>query len=599
MNRKPWPILVGIVLVLLLAAALWWRPRPVTPTVTLTPALTPSPTRSLPVYPNLPTVTLSVSSNPTVSATMQIGSLATPTLVPSIGSDDVPMIEIPAGEFVMGEDYNDVHVRYLAWIRTKIASWSIMPIRLSDATPRLIVDLPTYTIDRVQVTNARYRNCVQAGVCALPEHISGLNVSQNYLDSTLYDDCPVVGVRWQDAQTYCQWVGKRLPTEAEWEKAARGTDGRAFPWGNVWDPTLILGQPVESVGSYPDRASPYDVQDMISPILEWTADSYALYPGNEQDEEFVNHKVIRGALMLTETLAHVSMRAAQRPDSRVYDIRPIGFRCANSQTPPLTLAEALVRAEVIKTPVPAATVDLSRMVEVPAGEFILGSDDAAFPENTHPARRIYVDAFYIDMYEVTNAEYAEFLNILGYHYLACNGYTCANVKPGESVNGHLVLDTGRYTVDAGFEDYAVTYVSWYGARAYCRWQDKRLPTEAEWEKAARGAEGQIYPWGNTWDPASQADDFLKRYPVGSVSINVSPYGVYDMLGSTGEWVADWYSDDYYVQSSDRNPLGLDTGRARVVRSIGGDFVRKFGVLIRFERTPYAEAYGFRCAYTTP
>jgi len=617
MNRNRWPIALGALLALAILAAIILLPHPSAPTPPHTPSPTPTPpaqgasptppySPSPPPSPpaatgDLPTITPPAPGEPTLPSTArptQAALTTTPTPVPATGHDDVPMVEVSAGEFIMGESYEGAQTRYLAWRQIDIAYWHELKTNFSNETPRLTINLPTFSIDQFQVTNARYRACVQEGICAPPIHPPELYVPSDYADNPRHDHHPAVGVRWRDAVTYCQWVGKRLPTEAEWEKAARGADGRNYPWGDTWDPTLI-SQVLEPVGSHPEGASPYGAQDMLGTIQEWTADLYAPYPGNPKDQGHEGFRVIRGALFMTETLAHVSARSDQYPDDPVNGIRPIGFRCASSQTPPPTLAEALVRAEVIETPVPVATVNLSRMVKVPAGEFILGTDDTSFPANTRPARHIYLDTFYIDRYEATYAEYAQFLNALGSNYLACDGYTCAVVKqPGETPNGHLVPNGERYAVDPGFEDYPVTYVSWYGAMAYCRWQGKRLPAEAEWEKAARGSEGQLYPWGNTWDTASKVDDSLHCHPVGNESVNVSPYGVYDMLGNAREWVADWYSEDYYARASGRNPLGPDTGREKVIRSGGGDSMRTAGVLIRRPWMPaHRPGTGFRCAYT--
>ncbi|MFO7566188.1 MAG: SUMF1/EgtB/PvdO family nonheme iron enzyme [Enhygromyxa sp.] len=208
------------------------------------------------------------------------------------------MIEIPAGEFVMGCDDLDSKICGKAERR------------------RVIVDLPAFSIDRTEVTQAAYQRCIEAGVCSPPA--GGFSPSEACTH-------PVVNVSWKQAGQYCAWLDKRLPSEAEWEKAARGTDGRVFPWGNE-PPTcehanfegcgLRSAQPV---GSHPAGASPYGVLDMAGNVREWVFD-------REEGRAKQPKRAIRGG-MFTDQGMHV--RAARRTwgDVSVSDIG-IGFRCA-------------------------------------------------------------------------------------------------------------------------------------------------------------------------------------------------------------------------------------------------------------------------------
>lgn len=176
------------------------------------------------------------------------------------------------------------------------------------------------------------------------------------------------------------------------------------------------------------------------------------------------------------------------------------------------------------------------MVFIPAGTFTMGSS------NGHPDERpphpVYLEAFYIDRFEVSNEQYLQFFeSTMGQR----RSYTYLDPKT-ENPDSRIVYQHGRYTVEAGYEQHPVTLVSWYGAQAYCEHRGGRLPTEAEWEKAARGPNGRAYPWGDDLDRTRLNAGWRigDTTPVGNYPTGTSPYGVHDVAGNVWEWTADWY-----------------------------------------------------------
>jgi sulfatase modifying factor 1 len=240
--------------------------------------------------------------------------------------------------------------------------------------------------------------------------------------------------------------------------------------------------------------------------------------------------------------------------------------------------------DVVKDEVP--------MVLIPAGEFQMGSNDGK--DNEKPIHTVYLNAFYIDVYEVTNEQYKKFMDVTEYkapYYWNDPNYNAPN--------------------------HPVVGVSWNDAVAYCKYVGKRLPTEAMWEKAARGGlVGKRYPWGDdiTHDDANfegtggkdQWDDTSS--PVGSFAPN--SYGLYDMCGNAWEWCSDWYDDNYYANSPKSNPKGPSSGEQRVLRGGSWNYDNAtFSWLVNYLRVAYRAyenptfghtfVYGFRCAMDVP
>lgn len=205
----------------------------------------------------------------------------------------------------------------------------------------------------------------------------------------------------------------------------------------------------------------------------------------------------------------------------------------------------------------------------------MGSDSGR--ASNHPQRQVHLDAYYIQRTEVTRSQLLEFLAATDYQ-------TSGWLEPGDA-NGDL----------------PATGFLWKDAAAYCAWLSLRLPTEAEWEKAARGTDGRTYPWGEEWDPAyaiglESGLDFVQ--PVGSYPQGASPYGLLDMSSNASEWVADYYDAAYYTYAPDENPQGPDTVLDHVLR--GGSFASPPEQLTTFFRNSSHSVLpnprvGFRCA----
>jgi len=230
--------------------------------------------------------------------------------------------------------------------------------------------------------------------------------------------------------------------------------------------------------------------------------------------------------------------------------------------------------------------DPVEMVTIPAGTFIRGSAPGEGRLDEQPKRKIFVDGFAIDKYEVSNAHYIAFLEETLH-------------KPPFNVYGK-----GPLTSEKGIADLPVVQVTWHDAVDYCFWAGKRLPTEAEWEKAARGNDNRLYPWGDEPPTSERAhfdqewDDKNTLKTVDSLPAGQSSSGVFQLAGNVREWTQDWYDAEYYAHAPDKNPKGPDTGILKVIR--GGSW-RSFDTDLRVTsrgKGGFAlktHGIGFRCA----
>ena len=231
------------------------------------------------------------------------------------------------------------------------------------------------------------------------------------------------------------------------------------------------------------------------------------------------------------------------------------------------------------------SLDGMTMILIPEGEFIMGAEGG---EN-QPSHRVFLNDYWIDQTEVTNGMYA----------LCVKDGVCQEPSQADSHTRESYYGNSTYA------DYPVIYVSWDQAQAYCHWVGARLPTEAEWEKAARGTDERQYPWGNEAPSnllLNYGDQIGDTTPVGSYPSGASPYEVLDLSGNVWEWVADWFDGDYYTASPYKDPQGPDDGQLHVTRGGSWSQPEKYGLNTATWRAMALPEYtkddlGFRCAFS--
>ena len=457
------------------------------------------------------------------------------------------------------------------------------------------VNVPEFNIDVTEVTVKQYRACVDDGICSEPSVENEDSSECDEYSNWLYSDRerhPVNCVDWQQAKDYCEWSGKRLCSDSGWEKAARGTDGKIYPWGNVeancdlavmQGEDFVIGCGEDStwpVGSKPARNNMYD---MAGNVYEWVEDDCHInYEGAPNDgtawidSPRTSHRRIRGgSLYNISEFLRTSFNACWQSSRTHY---AIGFRCCFPQCEDSTdckLNEICDSGECV-----LSCGDLggscnegetcqeglccldgrcsSPMVEIPEGEFWMGcneSVDEGCEDDEYPYHVVNVPEFEIDITEVTVGQYR-----------SCVDDDACLQAPSWSEHCNNIGNER--------EDYPVNCLTWSIAEGYCQWSGKRLCSESEWEKAARGTDGRIYPWGNeeaTCERAVMNDSGVGCGTGHSWSVASKPpgtYGLYDMVGNVSEWVADDYHNNYEAHPTDGSvwTTGSDD---RAVR--GGNF----------------------------
>jgi iron(II)-dependent oxidoreductase len=338
-----------------------------------------------------------------------------------------------------------------------------------------------------------------------------------------------------------------------------------------------------------------------SPLPDNAAEGQQLTPS-----QTVDNGAASGQAVGTEEAAEP---AAVMGDTPVVGTPPIG-----SPTQTITFAGTSSippELEAVKSP----------LEPVSGGTFMMGTtleegsqavDECALYEATcniadiqdsTPAHQVTVDSFQMEVYEVSVTQYVAFLNFLGpnTHKSMCQGQPCVMTVTDEPTS-YIEFDGTTYSVrnPEFYSNHPVTWVTWWGAQEYCRQIGRRLPTEAEWERAARGPQNFIYPWGfeyevtfaNSSRPAAEGTEPVDSYPTGGT---VS--GIYNLAGNVEEWVADWYQLNYYAQSEPANPKGPTTGTEKVLRGGSWDTLPLFLRSVhRRSLNPgqSTAAIGFRC-----
>ena len=501
---------------------------------------------------------------------------------------------IPAGEFTMGASKELADEMF-----TRFGDVPAIKSMLTSAQPPHRVRITRlFLMATTEVTQTQYQKAM------------GKNPAANKAPNK-----PVEEVSWHEAKAFCKWLNEndagrpkgheyRLPTEAEWEYAARaGSTGRyscgddekaldAYAWhgGNSAGPREVATK----------RPNHWGLYDMHGNVWEWVEDAHApdLY-SKSPDADPLNtrgtNKVLRGGGSNTIPLWPAFCLASSRhhgPPTGQWD--DIGFR--------------VVLAPVGKAPAYANSLGMEFMC-IPAGEFMMGSTQEeiadllaeadgwalTFVASEVPRHRVRIRRdFLMGRFEVTRGQYRRFVEATGYVTVAEKD---GGTHTGFQGKWQRVADCNwRKPYYEQTDDHPVVCLAFADTQAFCGWLNQhdakkpegfeyRLPTEAEWEYAARGPQSLRYPWGNDWngtkanwadkssglkDERECDDGFPRSSPVGSYSPrDASPFGVSDLVGNAGEWCLDWYDAQYYPQSPVDDPVNVEAGNTRAVRS--GDF----------------------------
>ncbi|MEI7831812.1 MAG: SUMF1/EgtB/PvdO family nonheme iron enzyme [bacterium] len=555
--------------------------------------------------------------------------------------DNAEMVWVPGGTFTMG---------------------NAVGMAGKEEDPAHQVTLSGYWIYQNDVTVAQYRAFCTATKYNLPTWPGD---KFSWKGKTGWDDPalqqhPIINVSWADARAYADWAGVSLPTEAQWEYAACGSQGRNYPWGgtatkddrtNGWDETRCahwensgkVGKSTWPVGSFPAGASWCGAQDMAGNVQQWCGDWYGAYIDAVADPigpATGNFRVLRGGSWSNHSsYIHSVTRNYNCPDFYNFGV---GFRCVETGMAPKNTINAPTvisiipssgivgtvititgnnldavtavtfngiavktitdnTATMLKVTVPEGATsgkltvtttggtamsvddfivmfglktnakDNAEMLWVPGGTFTMGSVAGVGRDDEHPAHQVTLSGYWIYKNDVTVEQYRAF----------CAATTRA--LPMYPDGEYSWAEKRGGWADPKLNQHPIVNVSWYDAKAYADWAGVTLPSEAQWEYAARGPQGNNYPWGGTatagdqnsgWDATKCANYTNTHYfssstkPVGSYASSASWCGAEDMAGNVYQWCGDWYSA--YAAAAVTDPIGPATGSNRVLR--GGSWV---------------------------
>lgn len=462
--------------------------------------------------------------------------------------DGVEMVLVPVGCFQMGSTHDQ--------IEAIVAEGGFRPLIVNEQPAHEICIEEPFWLDKFEVT--------QGGAARLEVSNSiGIFDGDNY---------PLYNINWFKARDFCELREARLPTEAEWEFAARGPDSLIFPWGNTPEPDSAVfadnsGLRSAEVGSRPDGVSWVGALDMSGNVWEWTSTLMQAYPydaedGREADPvsdpsvkrvmrggghsvpQYAVRAPTRGAALMTDSSWSLGLRCARNINPDIDLLQAESEPIDNVTEPPMITPEALeiMEASVTSneewTPV-VREYNGVEMVLVPAGCFLMGTTDEQvdelsrisgrpdFYDDERPAHEVCIEEpFWIDRYEVTVGNFTTL---------------------GGEIGRPIPIHHNGNNLPLGL-------ITWFEAQRFCELRGGRLPTEAEWEYAARGPDSLMYPWGNRYIQENVIDDLnpvIGTMPVGSRPGGASWVGALDMAGNVDEWTHSIYRDYPYDATDGR------------------------------------------------